>query len=92
MAKYIKIDIVRLYLLSLKVVVNMLEIEQNYFPIGTVIEWHSIPYGIVKGIIKSAPYYDGMLKYNIDSFNNNEYDGKIYYVPHEMYRLTFRIQ
>jgi hypothetical protein len=61
--------------------------QPENFPIGTLIIWHSIPYGDVRGTITSLPYYfNGMKVYDIESFNNNQY--KIYFVPHQSYGLT----
>ncbi len=77
--------------MSSEIIPTMNEIQTNAFPIGTIVEWHSIPYGIVRGTIVSAPHFrDGMWKYDFNSFNNNTYDGQIYYIPHESYGFTFR--
>ncbi len=60
--------------------------------IGTLIQWNSLAYGTIKGIITSNPIYmSGLWAYFIDSSPNNDFQNPIYWVPHEMYGLTHAI-
>ncbi len=67
-------------------------INHDHFQIGTLIQWNSVPYGTIKGTITSGPIYmNGLWAYYIDSSSNNDFQDPIYWVPHEMYVLTHRI-
>ncbi len=64
-------------------------INLDHFQIGTLIQWNSFVYGLIKGTITSNPIYlGGLWVYCINSSPNNDFQAPIYSVPHEMYGLT----
>jgi hypothetical protein len=68
----------------------MIDIQygMEYYPIGSTVEWHTVPYNTIRGTITSEPYFNGVLW--VYKFNSAE-DKEIIYVPHEMYGFTFLI-
>lgn len=75
-------------------IVQDIENQKNNFQIGDIVLWNSTTYGQIIGTVISEPIYtNGLYIYYIHQFNNNineEYE--ISWVPHQMYRLTSKLE